>query len=402
MLPRSPSEPRPARGNSGVSLAGSPSPQPTLPGGGGGPGRPFVVRCAGPLYGVDATVAVRFAAPPQTLDEVFAAADAAFTQEAEHRRGPVAEGFRTARMRVYDWARKQWHDLADRRDWRGLLPGSVVFADPVAPVASVVDALDEDWKKGFERQDVPTPQKIRVSWEDFCGAGAGPIAVQQGGFSEQRFCQRMAELEVPFDQGAVSEIFSIADADGDGSVTLTEWGRWAESFPNTLECLYFRGRDKAEVDALNAAVADCSSQLKSHDEATRPLQDELRAASAKAAELAAEVARLEALQQELREVQEREQQLRAELGAVPAEEMRTKVVAMERRLGEFKRRRECIEPHERELMEQELLLERHRRALARQKEQMQGVVSAFDRATHRLGSPRRAVSHRPDAPDAPR
>eukprot|EP01065_Artemidia_motanka_P000407 TRINITY_DN10184_c0_g1_i1.p1 TRINITY_DN10184_c0_g1~~TRINITY_DN10184_c0_g1_i1.p1 ORF type:complete len:381 (+),score=180.83 TRINITY_DN10184_c0_g1_i1:61-1143(+) len=353
--------------------------------------RQFTVRCAGPLFGEDASVVLCFDSAPQTLDEVVAAADAAFTKEAEQRRGPVADGFRTARLRVFDWAQRQWHDLRSRRDWRGLLPGSVVYADPAGPVTSVVDVLDEDWRQGFERQEVPHAEKVRVTWEDVCGPAAGPLSIVQGGFSEEQLLTRLRELRIEVGPDVARGLFADADTDGDGAVSQQEWAAWAESYPNTVECMYFRGRDKAEVDAIRAAISDSTSQLRAHDQSTGPLQAELRTVSGRAAAVAAEVERLEGLKEELAGLRRRESELQAELGVVPADALRAKVVGMERRLAEFARRHDIISGHERELIEQEISVEQQKKSLQRSKDQMRGAVRSFDQVTSRHGSPRRAV-----------
>eukprot|EP00760_Papus_ankaliazontas_P009896 PhM_4_TR14155/c1_g1_i1/m.51648 len=81
-------------------------------------------------------------------------------------------------------------------------------------------------------------------------------------------------LGIEFSTATSSDLFSKADMNGDGSVTLSEFQQFCVGYPTLLDCLYYRTRDYWEDYAKKQEIKACSDvceELKERERQTRAM-----------------------------------------------------------------------------------------------------------------------------------
>eukprot|EP01065_Artemidia_motanka_P045870 TRINITY_DN6824_c0_g1_i1.p1 TRINITY_DN6824_c0_g1~~TRINITY_DN6824_c0_g1_i1.p1 ORF type:complete len:402 (+),score=171.90 TRINITY_DN6824_c0_g1_i1:82-1206(+) len=198
-----------------------------------------------------------------------------------------------------------------------------------------------------ERPNIPLEQRVALAFEELDESRRGFLTQDD---LERGFRQR----GIDFSTNTTQELFAKGDRNGDTRLDSQEWQCFAATYPNTVDAVYYRGRDiRAEI-ALRDAAAATQAQL----EAGRQREAELRAqADAQAQQNQALAAQLQDQERQLREAAER---------------------------------RNLLENQERALIEQEVKLERQKDGLRHSMVRFKETAAAFDRDAAGHGSPRRS------------
>eukprot|EP01065_Artemidia_motanka_P028635 TRINITY_DN3411_c0_g1_i1.p1 TRINITY_DN3411_c0_g1~~TRINITY_DN3411_c0_g1_i1.p1 ORF type:complete len:385 (+),score=151.42 TRINITY_DN3411_c0_g1_i1:67-1221(+) len=198
-----------------------------------------------------------------------------------------------------------------------------------------------------ERPNIPDAERQACAFTELDEGSKGYVLVDE---LERGFRTR----GIDFSTNTVQELFQKADLRKDQRLDREEWAHFATVYPNTVDAVYYRGRDLASEQALRDAMAGTQRDLDSG----RQKEAELHAAAE------AQAQQNQAL---LRQLQEQEQQLR-----------------------EAAERRNLLEQQERALIEQEVKLERQKDALRHSMHKFKETAAAFDRDAAGHGSPRRS------------
>eukprot|EP00754_Rhynchopus_humris_P044037 Rhum_TRINITY_DN3737_c0_g1::Rhum_TRINITY_DN3737_c0_g1_i1::g.11758::m.11758 len=350
----------------------------------------FPIRVCGDLLGKKANLEIPFSGVP-TVPELQRRIEDVFSAEMQVvSPGYGGERFITTRMQVYDDLHQKWVDLLsgsqlrDRcqvyafrdtagspvRDVQMEMPAArppsssyaatpsparytgspqyAVAAPSTYPSPHPVGPVGGDWRVGKERPNIPFQDKIDTVFADFNTSRSGYL-------THAELAQGFKNVDIDFAQVTNDELFNKADHNRDQRITPDEWRSWCGLYPNTVDCVYFRGRDKVEEDEVNRALRGLQDEAVNNESREQQLQrelDELRARNA-------EIARL---QQDYSQ-----------------------------RRAMFQQRRDTLERQERDLMEQEIRLERQRDHLRAQEQRFNVAASNFDSATMNTASPRRAM-----------
>eukprot|EP01063_Lacrimia_lanifica_P011403 TRINITY_DN18193_c0_g1_i2.p1 TRINITY_DN18193_c0_g1~~TRINITY_DN18193_c0_g1_i2.p1 ORF type:complete len:368 (+),score=133.55 TRINITY_DN18193_c0_g1_i2:59-1162(+) len=188
------------------------------------------------------------------------------------------------------------------------------------------------------RPNVPLQDKINTTFYDFNGSKSGAL-------SPQEMAQGFRNADIDFATITLDELFSKADRNRDSKVTPDEWQAFCALYPNTIDCVYFRTRDKAEEDEVNGILARLDGEQQQMD------------------------AREQQLHRELADIQMRKQEVGRQLDQYRAKQ------------AQIQQKKDTLEQQERDLMEQEIRLERQRDHLRAQEQRFQQAANNFDRAT---------------------
>eukprot|EP01059_Diplonema_ambulator_P033267 TRINITY_DN6886_c2_g1_i6.p1 TRINITY_DN6886_c2_g1~~TRINITY_DN6886_c2_g1_i6.p1 ORF type:complete len:296 (+),score=65.27 TRINITY_DN6886_c2_g1_i6:300-1187(+) len=205
-----------------------------------------------------------------------------------------------------------------------------------------------EWRMGKERPNVPLSDKVQTVFNDF-------NVSRTGGITHQELGSGFKNVGIDFAAITIDELFAKADLNRDQRVTFDEWQHWCKVYPNTLECVYFRGRDKAEEDEVMRGLQAVEIEAQQNDGREAQLRREL-----------------EGIQARKQDLDRQQQEYRA-------------------RQAEFLRRKDTLEAQERDLMEQEIRLERQRDHLRAQEARFQQAANNFDAGAQQSASPRRAM-----------
>jgi len=198
-----------------------------------------------------------------------------------------------------------------------------------------------------ERPNIPDADRQQCAFTELDEGGKGFISPEE---LEKGFRAR----GIDFSSNTVQELFQKGDFKRDQRLDREEWQSFCGIYPNTVDAVYYRGRDLAAEQALRDTMAQTQRDL----EAGRQKEAELRAAADAQAQQNQALAR---------QMQEQEQQLR-----------------------EAAERRNLLEQQERALIEQEVKLERQKDALRHSMHKFKETAMAFDRDAAGHGSPRRS------------
>jgi len=198
-----------------------------------------------------------------------------------------------------------------------------------------------------QRPDAPPEQKADAVFRDMDPQGKGYLEYAE---LERTF----REVGLDFSSNTVGELFYKADLNRDSRVSLDEWQNWCRIYPNTLDCMYFRAKNTGEEGMILAEL--------------RRNQDQIAANEQQAAQLRRELAEL----------------------AQNSETCRQRAGDQERMLNDALAQRMQLTAEERDLLEEEIKLERQRDQMRLQQARFKEVSDRFDRDHIAKGSPRRA------------
>ena len=199
-----------------------------------------------------------------------------------------------------------------------------------------------------ERANLPIEQKIQVVFKELDTAGKGFL--DYGDF-ERGFRNR----GIDFSSTTIQELFSKGDTNRDTRIDWGEWVSWTGLYPNTLEIIYYRGMDTADDATLQ-------HQRKS-------TEDAIERNKAREGDL-------------LRQLEECQREYTSLVQQMNGYESQTR---------EASTRRTLLEQQERDLLEQEIKLERQKDQLRASQYRFQEVAQTFDHSANVQGSPRRAA-----------
>lgn len=241
-----------------------------------------------------------------------------------------------------------------------------------------------------DRPHVPAQEKLQMVFRELDANGKGFLDY---GDLERGFKQRGLHFAV----NTIGELFHKADLNRDGRIEFREWEKWAEVYPNTLDAMYYRGRDTGEEAQIRNQMQDMQQTNDADQLAQDLLADMLRRAGSSqqlgntvkslhrylgpaAQALAADPNR------DVRpDVQRALEDLNREMG-----QRERMMPELEQRMRAAQERRHILEQQEMNLLEQEIRLERQRDAMRAQEAKYQEAETMFNSKADGLGSPRRA------------
>eukprot|EP01060_Flectonema_neradi_P022608 TRINITY_DN30856_c0_g1_i1.p1 TRINITY_DN30856_c0_g1~~TRINITY_DN30856_c0_g1_i1.p1 ORF type:complete len:442 (+),score=75.59 TRINITY_DN30856_c0_g1_i1:54-1328(+) len=223
------------------------------------------------------------------------------------------------------------------------IPQQVIHTAPQSLPQPVGPAL-----ANRERANLPVEQKIQIVFKELDTSAKGYLDY---GDLERGFRSR----GIDFSSTTIQELFSKGDTNRDTRIDWGEWVAWAGLYPNTLEIIYYRGIDTADD-------ANLQHQRKSAEEAIERNK-------------AREVDLLRQLEECQREYTTLVQQMNN----------------LDSQTREATTRRTLLEQQERDLLEQEIKLERQKDQLRASQYRFQEVAQTFDHSATVQGSPRRAA-----------
>ncbi|KAJ9458589.1 calmodulin-like protein containing EF hand domain [Diplonema papillatum] len=200
---------------------------------------------------------------------------------------------------------------------------------------------------GADRPNLPTAEKVAVVFKEIDFQGKGYIDYPE-------FERALHERGLDFSANTTGELFYKADLNRDGRVTFEEWVNWAQIYPNTVETLYFRCKDTSEESMLRGQIQRAQDQL------------------------AANHARIAQLQRE------------SDQNAATNHGLRSQVGTMQQQAAAAAQKRQEITPDEKELLEEEIKMERQKDQMRMQQARFQEASTKFNRGAASKGSPRRA------------
>eukprot|EP01062_Namystynia_karyoxenos_P069484 TRINITY_DN64971_c0_g1_i1.p1 TRINITY_DN64971_c0_g1~~TRINITY_DN64971_c0_g1_i1.p1 ORF type:complete len:631 (+),score=222.70 TRINITY_DN64971_c0_g1_i1:88-1893(+) len=253
---------------------------------------PYVVFVASDIFGQKVNLELEFAFAP-TLAELSQSIEQAFTAEQQVRR-PGSAPYQVSKLQVVDEATDDWVDVVAANQLRnfcqvysfqphstryteaqGHIPAAVKprtaarvpSVHPSAPGsvrgpsggAGPYDPADYGAppQPAIHSKTLPEQashdEKVRIVFEE--------IDTNRDGVIQSDELRKAFQLcELGFTHETQDDLFAKADCDRDGVVTFAEWQRWAELYPTTLECLYFRLKLNYERQAADAAIEAVRAQ----------------------------------------------------------------------------------------------------------------------------------------------
>jgi len=204
---------------------------------------------------------------------------------------------------------------------------------------------------GIGQRQIHHPQAGQVSHDKIVAVFNALDINNTQTIEPSEFIHGFLEAGIDFNEETITRIFEKCDANSDQHLDVNEFTIFAESFPNTVETLYWR---LLGPETMSREPNDNASQLKAIRQNEYRLKREL---------------------QELdRQKKRYEQMLRTDRNI--------------RR--EMDPRRRMIEDEEQDLINKEFALQFHRDMVVQAETQFCEAVVRFDHATMRQGSPRRA------------
>ena len=189
---------------------------------------------------------------------------------------------------------------------------------------------------GGERPNIPAHDKTQVVFRE--------LDLHNRGFIEYtEFERSLRERGLDFSSNTTGELFYKADLNRDGKVTFDEWSNWCQIYPNTLETLYFRTKDTSEEAQLRVQIQQA------HDR------------------MAANKAQIEALARQMEQNQNNTLTLQAQVGPLQQQAIAAS------------QKRQTLTVDERELLEEEIRMERQRDQMRLQQARFKEVSEKFNR-----------------------
>lgn len=379
------------------------------------------VLCCADLYGNKVNLEVPFACLP-TLSELMQKTKDYFEYEGNQVKPPNAapRPFTVGRMQVFNDAASRWEDLnraeqlthhaqvyvfqpnipdiqsdlpaprqASHPDAQRVQSGGAGYGASPSPGYGGVGGVGHSNLLG-ERPHVPGHEKVQTVFRELDGNGKGFLDY---GDLERSFKQRGLHFAV----NTIGELFHKADLNRDGRIEFREWEKWAEVYPNTLDAMYYRGKDTGEEAQVRNQMRDVQEANDADQLAQDLLADLLRRAGTSPqlgqAVLslnrylgpAAQAVAADRNRDVRPDIQRALEDLNREMGN--RERM---MPELEQRLRAAQERRHILEQQEMNLLEQEIRLERQRDAMRAQEAKYMEAETMFNSKADGLGSPRRA------------
>eukprot|EP01064_Diplonema_japonicum_P020065 TRINITY_DN2909_c1_g1_i1.p1 TRINITY_DN2909_c1_g1~~TRINITY_DN2909_c1_g1_i1.p1 ORF type:complete len:336 (+),score=78.95 TRINITY_DN2909_c1_g1_i1:46-1053(+) len=329
----------------------------------------FTLLCCADLQGGKVNLELMFPTSP-TFGELTRRVEEVFSNEV--RAMKCAESFTVNRLQIYDDVLLKWVDLLSavqlheydqiyvfqpqttwhvdtQQDLPAPRPPTV--GGPATPVhhqhSPHVAAGQLPPTATGTRPDIPSTEKATAVFHDI-------DAASKGFFEYSEFERVLRDRGLDFSSNTIGELFYKADLNRDGRVTMDEWQNWGHIYPNTLETLYFRAHDKSEESMIRYQMQQVHDKMQANTARIAQLQRDSNQNSVEAGGLQKKIAELQ------------EQQARA------AEA------------------RKDTAPEERELIEEEIKMERQRDQMRIQQTRLHEASDKFNRNAASKGSPRRA------------
>ena len=239
------------------------------------------------MFGSKVNLELTFSALP-TVGELTRRVEEVFTAEMHAIKPPgascPAEGIAVHRLQVYDDVVLKWVDLISSTqlheydqvyvfqpqtpwavDTQQDLPaprpptgGAAVTSVAPPPHQSLgyggAAAPSAAHQVGFqttnpdeERANLPAEQKSRIVFEEM-------DATRRGFVDHADFERAFRDRGLDFSSNTIGELFYKADLNRDGHITPDEWANFALIYPNTVETMYYKGRNTAQENELQRQV----------------------------------------------------------------------------------------------------------------------------------------------------
>eukprot|EP01065_Artemidia_motanka_P003682 TRINITY_DN1174_c1_g2_i1.p1 TRINITY_DN1174_c1_g2~~TRINITY_DN1174_c1_g2_i1.p1 ORF type:complete len:397 (+),score=142.96 TRINITY_DN1174_c1_g2_i1:96-1286(+) len=376
------------------------------------------VLCCADLYGSKVNLEIPFPCLP-TLPELTQKFKEYFEYESNVVKPPNAPArpFTVGRLQVFDDTSSRWEQLVGTEqlqhhsqvyvfqphvpDVQSDLPAPRPASHPDAQRAQHAPSASPGQTAGWgpstaigrmhgERAHVPTGDKVQTVFRELDSSGKGFLDY---GDMERGIKQRGLHFAV----NTLGELFHKADLNRDGRIEYREWEKWAEVYPNTLDALYYRGKDTGEEAVIRAQITE-AQDASAADQLAQELLADLLQRSSSSGQLGHAVQALhrylgppaQALAADrTRDVRPDIQRALEELNREMGARERT-MPDLEQRLRVAQERRQTLEQQELNLLEQEIRLERQRDAMRAQEAKYMEAETMFNSKADGLGSPRRA------------
>ena len=119
-----------------------------------------------------------------------------------------------------------------------------------------------------ERANVPLEERVRVSFQEI-------DEMQKGWIDASEVERAFRSRGIDFSANTVGELFIKADHPREGRIDIKKWHIFAQIYPNTVDAVYYRGRDLRDEQALRSTISATQQEL----EAGRTKEQELRGAA---------------------------------------------------------------------------------------------------------------------------
>eukprot|EP01060_Flectonema_neradi_P018059 TRINITY_DN2486_c1_g3_i1.p1 TRINITY_DN2486_c1_g3~~TRINITY_DN2486_c1_g3_i1.p1 ORF type:complete len:386 (+),score=71.79 TRINITY_DN2486_c1_g3_i1:123-1280(+) len=374
----------------------------------------FVVKACADINGQKINLEIPFASQP-TIPELMQRITEFYDYESKAMRSPRA--FQISRIQIHNDSLLKWDELTrmdqlrpgsqlychqpNVTDIQADLPDAVRAQHPMAsggaggslgypgyhaspvPIRTGTTALGE-------REHVDTETKLQCVFQELDTSKKGFL---EYGDLERGFKQRGLHFAVR----TIGELFHKADVNRDSRIYFDEWVTWGSVYPNTLDAMYYRGRDTDEEGGIRRAQRELQD-MNDADMLAAELLNEMIKRSVNPAQLGNCVKSLNrylgpaaqalhadpgrdvrpdiqrALEDLSRDVSQREKQM----------------PELEAQLRAAAERRNLLQQQEMTLLEQEIRLERTRDQMRLQEAKYAEAEHLFNTKAGETGSPRRA------------
>eukprot|EP01060_Flectonema_neradi_P014421 TRINITY_DN21106_c0_g1_i1.p1 TRINITY_DN21106_c0_g1~~TRINITY_DN21106_c0_g1_i1.p1 ORF type:complete len:384 (+),score=84.37 TRINITY_DN21106_c0_g1_i1:65-1153(+) len=356
----------------------------------------FTILCCADMFGSKVNLELAFAAVP-TIGELTRKIEDVFTAEMHALRPSgaqlPADGIRVSRLQVYDDVLLKWMDLRSSTQlheydqvyvFQPQTPWQVDTQQDLPPprpptVGMNVNAVhqppafEQSHQRGYsqshqqphgyyqqshgpvgpvqafgdERPNMAPEEKARAVFDE--------MDTSRRGFLEYADLERVfRDRGLDFSTNTIGELFYKADLNRDGRITIDEFINWSLIYPNTCDCLYFRGKVNDEEAAIQNQIQQAYDQVNQN--------------------------------------QSREQQILREIEAIEAANrgLEEDISRCQQRVIEASNKKIVLDPEERELIEEEVKMERQHDQMRLSKARFQEASERFNRGAAAKGSPRRA------------
>eukprot|EP01064_Diplonema_japonicum_P017007 TRINITY_DN2505_c4_g1_i1.p1 TRINITY_DN2505_c4_g1~~TRINITY_DN2505_c4_g1_i1.p1 ORF type:complete len:402 (+),score=123.44 TRINITY_DN2505_c4_g1_i1:79-1284(+) len=242
-----------------------------------------------------------------------------------------------------------------------------------------------------ERPHVDLEEKVRIVFGEL---DTNAKQFLDYGDLERGFKSRALNFAV----NTIGELFHKADENRDGRIMFDEWISWCNIYPNTLDAMYYRGKDTGEEAEIRKKIKQIQD-MKEADHLAHDLMNDLLQRSATPGQLGNGVMSLnrylgpaaQALHADpSRDVRPDIQRAIEDLSTEAANRER-QLPELDNQLRAAQERRQTLENQEMNLLEQEIRLERQRDAMRAQQAKYSEAEQLFNSKANETGSPRRAI-----------
>jgi len=284
---------------------------------------PYVVFVASDIFGQKVNLELEFPFAP-TLGDLSQTIEQVFSAEQNARR-PGTPTYQVSKLQVVDEQTDDWVDVIAANQLRnfcqvysfqphstryteaqGHIPAAVKprvplqaypsAATPLAPPSGQYHSLGGQVNRGgyppappgYASQPPtlePSPVHSKLLPENATHDDKVRITFEEMDTNRDRviqpdeFTAGIEKCELGFTLDTINELFKKADCDRDGILNSTEWQRWGELYPSTLDCLYYRfkaGYERQAAQARVDAVRELRAGLEDHEREALRAQDQLQ------------------------------------------------------------------------------------------------------------------------------